>query len=53
MDLMNKVFKPPLDSFVVVFIQDILVYSLDEETHAAHFERSSGDLKKVKIVCKV
>ena len=29
MDLMNKVFHPYLDKFVVVFIDDILVYSKD------------------------
>ena len=30
MDLMNKVFRPYLDRFVVVFLDDILVYSRDE-----------------------
>ena len=33
MDLMNKVFRPYLDQFVVVFIDDILVYSRDEQEH--------------------
>ena len=33
MDLMNKVFRPYLDQFVVVFINDILVYSRDEKEH--------------------
>ena len=32
-DLMNWVFQPYLDKFVIVFIEDILVYSLDEESH--------------------
>ena len=36
MDLMNKVFRPYLDQFVVVFIDDILVYSRDEEEHEQH-----------------
>ena len=31
MDLMNKVFRPYLDKFVVVFIYDILVYFRDEQ----------------------
>ena len=31
MDLMNRVFRPYLDKFVVVFINDILVYSKDEQ----------------------
>jgi hypothetical protein len=36
MDLMNRVFSPFLDSFVVVFIDDILVYSKTREEHAEH-----------------
>ncbi|XP_055826375.1 uncharacterized protein LOC129894748 [Solanum dulcamara] len=36
MDLMNRVFKPYLDMFVIVFIDDILVYSKNEEEHAHH-----------------
>ena len=31
MDLMDRVFRPYLDQFVVVFIDDILVYSRDEQ----------------------
>ena len=34
MDLMNRVFRPYLDKFVVVFIDDILIYSKDKEGHA-------------------
>ena len=36
MDLMNRVFKPFLDLFVIVFIDDILVYSPSEADHAEH-----------------
>jgi hypothetical protein len=35
-NLMNKVFLEYLDKFVVMFIDDILVYSQDEETHEEH-----------------
>ena len=36
MDLMNRVFQPYLDRFVIVFIDDILVYSSSSEEHSKH-----------------
>nr|GEU33580.1 reverse transcriptase domain-containing protein [Tanacetum cinerariifolium] len=40
MDLMNRVCKPYLDKFVIVFIDDILIYSKSEEEHAEHLKAS-------------
>ena len=36
-DLMNRVFKQYLDFFVIVFIDDILIYSRNEEENMSHF----------------
>ena len=36
MDLMNRVFQPYVDQFVVVFIEDILMYLKDQENHNTH-----------------
>jgi len=36
MNLMNKVFMEELDKFVVVFIDDILIYSRSDEEHEQH-----------------
>ena len=38
MELMNRVFSPYLDKFVIVFIDDILVYSGSPEEHAKHLQ---------------
>ena len=36
MDLMHRVFQPYLDQFVIVFVDDILIYSQSEEKHEDH-----------------
>ena len=38
MDLMNRVFQLYLDKFVVIFIDDILIYSKSQEDHERHLQ---------------
>jgi len=52
MSLMNWVFKPFFDSFVIVLIDDILVYSKSEEEHADHFRIVLGVLAKQRLYAK-
>ncbi|GJU71629.1 putative nucleotidyltransferase, ribonuclease H [Tanacetum coccineum] len=52
MDLMNRVCKPYLDKFVIVFIDDILIYSRDEEEHANHLRIILELLQKEKLYAK-
>nr|GEZ95555.1 retrotransposon protein, putative, Ty3-gypsy subclass [Tanacetum cinerariifolium] len=49
MDLMNCVFKPYLDKFVIVFIDDILIYSHNKEEHANHLRIILELLRKDKL----
>ncbi|GKB34546.1 putative reverse transcriptase domain-containing protein, partial [Tanacetum coccineum] len=49
MDLMNQVCNPYLDEFVIVFIDDILVYSKDEEEHGKHLKIILELLKKERF----
>ncbi|GKD36251.1 putative reverse transcriptase domain-containing protein [Tanacetum coccineum] len=52
MDLMNRVCKPYLDKFVIVFIDDILIYSRNEEEHANHLRIILELLQKEKLYAK-
>ncbi|GKB61786.1 putative reverse transcriptase domain-containing protein [Tanacetum coccineum] len=52
MDLMNRVCKPYLDKFVIVFIDDILIYSSNKEEHANHLRIILELLKKEKLYAK-
>ncbi|GJW46865.1 putative reverse transcriptase domain-containing protein [Tanacetum coccineum] len=49
MDLMNRVCKPYLDKFVIVFINDILIYTRNKEEHANHLRIILELLKKEKL----
>ncbi|XP_037474324.1 uncharacterized protein LOC119350746 [Triticum dicoccoides] len=53
MDLMNRVFKPYLDQFVIVFIDDILIYSKTEEEHSMHLKIVLQTLREHKLYAKL
>nr|GEX43596.1 putative reverse transcriptase domain-containing protein [Tanacetum cinerariifolium] len=52
MDLMNRVCKTYLDKFVIVFIDDILIYSKNEKEHKEHLKAILELLKKEKLYAK-
>ncbi|GJS64522.1 putative reverse transcriptase domain-containing protein [Tanacetum coccineum] len=52
MDLMNIVCRPYLDKFVIVFIDDILIYSKTQEEHVEHLRLVLELLKKEKLYAK-
>ncbi|GJU32455.1 putative reverse transcriptase domain-containing protein [Tanacetum coccineum] len=52
MDLMNRVCKPYLDKFIIVFIDDIVIYSCNKEEHANHLRIILELLQKEKLYAK-
>ena len=52
MDLMNRVFEDYLDKFVIVFIDDILIYSRSREEHAQHLRSVLQRLQSKKLYAK-
>ncbi|GKA98730.1 putative reverse transcriptase domain-containing protein [Tanacetum coccineum] len=52
MDLMNRMCKPFLDKFVIVFIDDILIYSKNKKEHEEHLKAVLELLKKEKLYAK-
>jgi hypothetical protein len=53
MNLMNSVFMDYLDKFVVVFIDDILIYSQSEEEHASHLRMVLQRLREHQLYAKL
>ena len=53
MDLMNRIFRPYLDQFVIVFIDDILIYSGSGEEHAKHLRIILQTLRKHRLYAKL
>jgi hypothetical protein len=52
MNLMNKIFMPYLDKFVIVFIDDILIYSKDKQEHAKHLRIALQILREHQLYAK-
>nr|GFB67200.1 putative reverse transcriptase domain, ribonuclease H-like domain protein [Tanacetum cinerariifolium] len=52
MDLMNRVCKPYFDKFVIVFINDILIYSKNKEEHGEHLRTIFNLLRSKKLYAK-
>nr|GEV62515.1 hypothetical protein [Tanacetum cinerariifolium] len=52
MDLMNRVYKPYLDKFMIIFIDDILIYSKNKEEHEKHLKLILELLKKEELYAK-
>lgn len=52
MDLMNRVFKDFLDTFIIVFIDDILVYSKTEAEHEEHLQKVLETRRSHKLYAK-
>ena len=52
MDLMHRVFQPYLDQFVVVFVDDILIYSKFEENHEGHLRIVLQTLREHRLYAK-
>ena len=52
MSLMNEIFKPYLDLFVIVFIDDILIYSKSKKEHEEHLRMVLEMLREKKLYAK-
>ncbi|PKA57912.1 RNA-directed DNA polymerase like [Apostasia shenzhenica] len=53
MDFMNRIFQPYLDKFIIVFIDDILIYSSSEKVHEEHLKITLTTLRDKKLYVKL
>ena len=53
MDLMNRIFRPYLGQFVIVFMDDILIYSGSREEHAEHLRIVLQTLREHRLYAKL
>jgi len=53
MDYLNRIFRPYLDRFVIVLIDDILIYSKSREEHAEHLRVVLAVLKEHQLYGKL
>ena len=53
MDLMNSVFNPYLDKFIIIYLDDILIYSEEEKDHLGHIRKTLEILRKNKLYAKL
>jgi hypothetical protein len=52
MRLINDVFKKEMDDFVIAYLDDILIYSPDEETHLIHLRQVLSRLREHQLYAK-
>ena len=52
MGMMNQVFQPYLDKFVIVFIDDILIYSKNKQEHKVHLRIVLQTLRERQLYAK-
>lgn len=53
MHLMNRIFKPYLDQFIIVFIDDILIYSSTRDDHGEHLRITLQMLREHQLYAKL
>ena len=52
MNMMNALLGEYLDKFVLVFLDDVLIYSANPQDHAEHLRKVLGKLRKPKLYAK-